>query len=303
MSKYLSQLKTYPYSDVLGWSYSRYDTFTQCKRKYYYEYYRKQEPWADRPKIERLRNLTSVPLEIGVVAHKILQVLLRRLQKTFEPIDERKMLDYALRQTQITCGNKEFEDVYYKVINVIDPETDVFPGLSEALLNFLHSHRMQWVLEEALVSKDDWIVEMSPEHQYGECRIDGMKAYCKVDFMFPVEDEVHILDWKTGKEAYVKHRTQLNGYAGWANCQFGISFDRIKTTVAYLRPSYVEKSMQVNEYDIDDFSATVKSQSHEMYEYCSDPGLNVPKIKDAFAMTPVENFCKTCKYREICDRV
>lgn len=32
-------IQTFKFTSILGWSASRYDTFTQCKRKYYYQYY------------------------------------------------------------------------------------------------------------------------------------------------------------------------------------------------------------------------------------------------------------------------
>jgi hypothetical protein len=120
--------------------------------------------------------------------------------------------------------------------------------------------------------------------------------------MFPIDDDLYILDWKTGKEDYAKHSVQLRGYAGWANFHFGTDFSQIKPTVAYLLPEYREMSVEVTEYDIDDFRSQVKHQTDQMYEYCEIPETNFPLEKDKFEMTHAVNFCKTCKYRELCDR-
>ncbi|HIF68834.1 MAG TPA: hypothetical protein EYQ29_05885 [Candidatus Lambdaproteobacteria bacterium] len=68
-------------------------------------------------------------------------------------------------------------------------------------------------MNDAVRFAADWIIELS---NYGETRINGLKAYCKVDFLVPMEDELHILDWKTGRKDVQKHRRQLIGYAGWA---------------------------------------------------------------------------------------
>jgi len=86
MSEYYSRLRKFEFTDILGWSYSRYNTFQQCKRKYYYEYYRKRDI-ENVAKIAVLRDLTTVPLEIGNISHKLIQALLSRLQKSAGEID------------------------------------------------------------------------------------------------------------------------------------------------------------------------------------------------------------------------
>ena len=302
MSKYLEQLKRYPYTDILGWSYSRYDTFKQCKRKYYYTYYGKYD-LDNFYKINKLKGLTTVPLEIGNVTHKLIQTILRRIRQSFEPIDHDKLYDYAKRQTFIICETKTFEDIYYQKRSQIDVENEIFGPVADALMNLVTSPRMDWMFEEALLSKDDWIIELSDEHKYGECRIDDLKAYCKVDFMFPIDDELHIIDWKTGKPSYAKHATQLRGYAGWAICQFDVPLEQVKTTVAHLLPEYTENELTFNEYDLEQFVSDVRSQTDEMYSYCEVFETNKPKRKDEFPMTQHVNFCKTCQFRELCDRV
>jgi hypothetical protein len=120
--------------------------------------------------------------------------------------------------------------------------------------------------------------------------------------LFPLGGELHIIDWKTGKEDYVKHSTQLKGYAGWANFQFEADYSKIRPTVAYLLPDYKENSIQLNEFDIDDFSGQIRTQTEDMYQYCAERKLNTPHPKENFRMTPVENYCKGCKYRELCER-
>ncbi|MEO8572811.1 MAG: PD-(D/E)XK nuclease family protein [Pyrinomonadaceae bacterium] len=301
MSKYYNRLRKFEFTDILGWSYSRYNTFQQCKRKYYYEYYRKRDI-ENVGKIAALKDLTSVPLEIGNISHKLIQALLNRLQKTADEIDREKFYDYARRTTHDICAEKNFEDIYYGKRDHIDLDIEIFQPVMVAMRNFLESERLQWLFEEALVAKDDWIIEFEDNNKYGECRIDNHKAYCKVDFLFPVDDRLHIIDWKTGKEDYAKHSVQLRGYAGWANCQFGTDLSNITTTVAHLLPEYKETSVVLTEYDIDDFAMRVREQTDAMHEYCEVPELNIPFPKEKFEMTPLVNFCKTCKYRELCDR-
>ena len=301
MSIYADKLQRFDRTSILGWSNTRFDTFGQCKRKYFYQYYGKHDVEHDLRKINLLKELTTVPLEVGNISHKVIQRLLKRLQKTDAPINLEQFYSYVEQETLAICSQKNFEEIHYKKRDSIDFKLEVFPLVSKAMDNFLQSDRMQWLLEEALAYKDDWLIEFGDDY-YGECRIDDLKSYCKVDFMFPIEDELHILDWKTGKEHYAKYSTQLHGYAGWANFHFGKEYSKIKTTIAYLLPEYKEKSVEITEFHIDDFTEHVRSQTDEMYKYCSEPEFNIPLAKDVFKMTPVVNFCKYCKFRELCDR-
>jgi CRISPR/Cas system-associated exonuclease Cas4 (RecB family) len=286
------QLKRkFEYTDVLGWSFSRYSTFSICKRKYYFEYYRKWD-LENLAKINLLRNLTTVPLEIGNTSHKLIQKILERLQKRSERIDHDVFIDFARRFAFGIFRSKRFEDVYYGLADEIDFENQIFGNVSMALTNFLSSERFQWLLEEALDTKEDWLIPSDDplDQDYGECRIDKQKAYCKVDFLFPIGEELHIIDWKTGKQDYAKHSSQLAGYVGWANFHFDKEYGLIKPAVAYLLPVYSENAVPINEYDIENFSDRIRRETAQMYEFCEDPTRNI-------------KLCGFCKYRELCDRV
>lgn len=301
MSTYKEKLRRFEFTDVLGWSYTRFSTFEECKRKYFYEYYRKHDI-ENRPRIDFLRQLTTVPLEVGNVSHKLINRLLQRLQKTSEEIDLEKFFEYAERRTKEICEEKTFEESYFQKRDRDDIKLEVFQKVASAMENFLKSDRLQWLFEEASASKEDWFVEHEDAKNFGECRLDNWKAFCKVDFMFPIGDELHIIDWKTGKPDYSKHSIQLKGYAGWANFQFGTDVSMIRPTVAYLLPEYSENSVTLNMYDIDEFADLIRSQTEQMYQFCEIPETNFPLPKEAFAMTPHLGFCKFCKYRELCDR-
>ena len=282
----------------MGWSHSRYATFSKCKRQYYYQYYRKYD-LENVVKIAVLSKLTSIPLEIGNISHKLIKTLLTRLRKTADEIDRTRFFEYAERRAKDIFRTQIFQEVYYKEKNRVDFEREIFPHVAAAMENLLNSERLGWRFEEALVEKHDWLIE--PEG-FGECRIDDMKAYCKVDFLFPIGDEIHVIDWKTGKKHEGKHGEQLRGYAAWVKYHYEKDWSQIKPTVAYLLPVYEENSIAINEYDIEDFSEKIRRETESMYEYCIEPELNVPKEKEAFPMTENEGLCKYCNFRELCDR-
>lgn len=291
-------IKHYLYSDILGWSVSRYETFTACKRRYYYQYYAKYDPTVSRDKIERLKNLTSVPLEIGNIVHKTISQFLKRLIKSTKEINRSKFQKFYERKTQIICEEKAFAEVHYGQMQSISKE-DLLAEVSEALDSFLESDRRKWVSEVAIRGKNDWVIEPPG---FGESRIDNMKVFCKVDFLFVVDKDVFILDWKTGREDERKHEKQLLGYCTWANKEHGVAEDRIEAIIAYLRPSYTEKTFKPQPNDIVGFVETIRSETNKMLEFCNNPEDNVPRQKDEFPMTEIHALCRFCNFRELCSR-
>jgi len=292
-------IRKFEYTSILGWSASRYDTFSRCKRQYFYQYYSSYDPEYEPLKINTLKGLTTVPLEIGSIAHEVISVLLKRLKKTTEPIDRDRFLRYVEKQTLEIAENREFAEVYYGQTDKVDAETEILPKVRSALVNLIESDRLQWLMNEALEKKEEWIIE--PEG-YGECRIDGEKAYCKVDFLFPVGDEVHIFDWKTGKRSDDKHLRQMRGYATWAHFHLGVDYSKIRTTVAYLFPEYDERPIESNEFEIEAFADVIREETEEMYEFCTDVEGNKPLPKVEFEMTDNLKICSWCNFRELCER-
>ncbi len=301
-------IRKFEFTSILGWSVSRFDIFTVCKRQYWYNYYGKFDLEIDAMTINALKNLTSVPLEIGNVTHKVIKTLLDRIKKTTQPIDAERFIDYVNRTTLDITARKKFSEIYYREKDDIDASAEILPAVVDAANNLLGSDRFKWLQSEARERSDEWIVD--PEG-YGECRIDNLKAYCKVDFLFPVGDELVIIDWKTGKESKPapnrhhddhKHARQMLGYVIWAHFQFEHDIAKIRPIVAYLLPTYRERTFSKNEFDIQDFTDTIRSETEQMYEYCRDVDENFPKSKEEFPMTTNMMICKFCNFRELCGR-
>ncbi len=292
-------MKSFEFTSILGWSNSRYDTFKTCRRQYFYQYYYKWDTEHAREKIARLRSMVSVPLQIGTVAHTCISTLLRRLLKEpRQPIDIQRLSDFARRKLTEQHRRSDYAEIYYGTKTHIDEE-EMTASVITAVRNLIGSDRFQWLKQHASTASEAWVID--PEG-YGETRVEGLKAYCKVDFLIPAEGRLHILDWKTGKEREDKHGVQMRGYAAWASYHYDTQLHNITPTVAYLLPDYREKTVALNEYDMQDFASFVREQTHEMYALCSDPADNVPLTKDRFPLTQIESICRYCNFREPCNR-
>ena len=289
-------LKRFEYTSLLGWSASRYDMFKLCKRQYYYNYYAKYDKEFPLDKLKYLKNLTSIALETGTIVHDVHETLFKRLQKSDEEIDQERFFKYAFDLTEKNCSSKSFIEVYYKEIVKVNSD-ELYDKVKLCLINLLGSDRFAWILNKAIESKNNWIIEPPG---YGETRINGLKAYCKVDFLYPIHDEVFIIDWKTGKQDEEKHRKQLIGYTVWASYHLGIAPSKINPIVSYLFPNYDEVKVRFTEEDIKDFSDKLLEETNEMYQYCSNINENIPIEKSLFSKTSNEKICAYCNYKELC---
>lgn len=290
------KIKQFPYTPILGWSNSRYELFSICKRKYFYHYYNKYDPDVPRREILQYRELSTIPLEIGGIVHEVIEALLNRLKQSDEAIDRHKLLEYAERMIINRIQNQQFEEVVYGELEQVS-EADLNPGIHESLVNLLESPRFLWLLDLAREHAIDWVIDPPG---FGETRLDDLKAYFKVDFLFPLKDGYHIIDWKTGKADQERHRKQLMGYSTWACYHFEVSPDQVWPHIVYLRPAFDEVEETFNHEDLAHFAVQVRAETQEMYEYCRDVQANIPIDKEEFAQVDNDRICEYCNFRGIC---
>jgi len=289
-------IEKFNYTPILGWSLSRYETFKMCPRQYFYGYYPKFDPEYSEYKIKELKSLTSIPLAIGIITHDVIAALLGRLLKSESTVDRKRFLGFAEKELEKYCKQNKFSEVYYEEIKEINKK-DLLSSIKKNLENLLNSKRFKWIKEKAVKNKHKWIIEPPG---YGEFRLDGMKTYCKVDFLFPFEEKTYIIDWKTGKEDRKKHDKQLMGYVCWASYHFKNKPEQYLAISAYLDPTYREKELQFKNYQVENFIHTVQKETEEMHKFCEDVSENIPIPKENFKKTTNEKICNYCNFREIC---
>lgn len=292
----MRSIKRFRFTPILGWSATRYETFSICKRKYFYQYYSKYDQEIEVRLIQQLKGLSSIPLAIGSAVHTVIQVLLSRLMRTSQDIDREQFFDFAHRRTKHRAESETFHEVFYGEQETVTVE-DLYPKVQVCLDNLLKSDRYQWLVDEAAATSEEWVIEPPG---YGETRLDGLKAYFKVDFLFPVGDHYHILDWKTGKQDPEKHRKQLVGYSAWASYHYEVEAEQVVPTIAYLHPQYEEVEEVFNAFDLEHFAIQVRAETDEMREYCLDVEQNIPLAKEQFPLVDDPRICVHCEFRGLC---
>jgi hypothetical protein len=285
-----------PYTPNLGWSHSRYETFSSCKRKYFYQYYPKFDREFEPKKIQELKQLSSAPLVVGDIVHKAIEAILNRLQKSEDAIDRERLDGWISDAIAKEVRSKNFMEVYYGQVSEVDVD-EMKEKATLCVNNFVDSDRFKWVMSEGVKFKKAWIIEPPG---FGETVIEGSKAYAKFDFMHRGEDEILIFDWKTGKEDNEKYLNQLRAYSFWASYHLQVDPHKITPVIAYLYPEYSEVECSFDEAAYHEFATTVRAQIDEMKGYCSDPQENIPKDKEQFPKRTFSNFCNYCNYKELC---
>jgi CRISPR/Cas system-associated exonuclease Cas4 (RecB family) len=292
------KLKRFEFMPILGWSASRYDIFSGCKGEYFYEYYGKYDPVHSRQKIDRLKYLTSVPLETGNIVHDVIKAVLQRLRRSEADLDAERFRQFVKSMTEEQCRTKTFLEVHYKEVERIGSE-DILPKIERCVGSFLSSPRYDWIRKAAIPTRDQWIIEPPG---YGEARIDGLKVYCKIDFLFPAENRIVIVDWKTGKEDEDKHTKQLTGYTAWAAYHLDRCAADVTPVVAYLQPEYREVGIPPTDADLFAFRERIERETKEMYAFCRDIEENLPLDKSSFPATMNLGICRFCNFQELCER-
>jgi hypothetical protein len=287
--------QSFDFTPRLGWSISRYEIFDKCKRQYFYTYYGKYAPALPFYKITQLKELTSVPLEIGTIVHDVIEAFLRRLQISDSDIDENRFFLFARQKAEERFAKKTFLEKYYSLPNYMQFE-EAFAKITKCLKNFISSSCYNWIFMKAMTNKNDWLIEPPG---FGETRLNGIKAYCKMDFLFPVDDVVYILDWKTGGKDVYKHSNQLIGYAAAANNNFNFPIERIFPKIIYLFPEFEEYELTIKD-PLAPFFEKVKMQTDAMSAFCIDTEKNIPLPIDSFPMTPSSHVCSYCNFQELC---
>jgi hypothetical protein len=291
-------LKKYPFSSILGWSASRYDSLNYCKRRYFYNYYSKYDREHGKDLISKLRAMPNLALETGSIAHDIIARIIKKIAASKKPVSTDHIEQAVRKMAQESLSSKAMMEVYYGERPNIATEELTEPVLS-AITHLLDSERYQWILQMSNEPDASWIIE--PEG-YGETRIGGLKAYCKVDFLVYDGDTVHVLDWKTGKKDPNKYIRQMTGYSLFASEALSMPAEKIITSLAFLKDGYHEETLQLGDGDLKSFTNQVKNETEEMYQLTIDLEHNIPKGISEFPMTESTSRCAYCEFRQLCKR-
>jgi len=280
-----------------SWSVSRHDTFSSCRRRYFYSYYLAQ----DDPEVQRLKKLSALPLWAGSVVHEVIEDILKTRDTLPSETEQQAIIHAAVHQRLLgdwrdseaaSLRFRLFEHEYATPVDAEDKKI-VVGTVMRSLRNFFRSP----VLQEALaVGRSQWLtIEDLVSFEVG-----GVPVFLRMDLAFrDRQGRAVIVDWKTGRGEGRFNEIQLAGYALYAARQGWVARpEEIQTELAYLAiPRYVRRS--VDGRKLEHARAFIEKSAGRMKALLLDPLLNLGRLED-FPMIDRPQVCRRCNFRRLC---
>ena len=330
----MNDLSNDEFRNVFSWSNSRHNAFNDCKRKYYFQYYGFWDGWEnDAPErvktIYRLKKLNSRHTWKGTIIHEAIAFLLKSLFEN-ETLDIEEFKEAVVNKMRdqyrsSNSGNYKTDpknnfgllEHYYE--EEIDDKT--WQLLRDDVIRSIDNFRGSkfWEKAQSLPQDDCLSLEGDlkgseniwknissdlntwknlPSGKPDTFSVGGIKVWVKLDFAYPEEDSVQIIDWKSGNSKKEPDPTQLNIYGYYASKVWGVTEEKVQLTAYNVN--------QDEQYDRT-FSKEQKQVTREkilnsvdtMKEMLADKDANQAEEKD-FPKVDNDNFCRHCRFRQVC---
>ncbi len=280
-----------------SWSVSRHDTFTTCKRRYYYAYYAAQ----DDPEIYRLKKLSALPLWAGSTVHDAIERVLKSRDQVPSPIEQEALVRAVIHSQMVTdwrdstSGSLRFRLFEHEYDTPVQQEDKkiVVTTVVRALRHFFRSDTLR---EAYAAGREQWLsVEDLVAYELGSTNV-----FVRMDMAFRNRaGEVVIVDWKTGRTEGRFSHAQLAGYALYAHRQGWVSKpEELRTELAYLAmPRFVRR--QVDARLLEDARRFIERSVAAMKALLIDPVANRARLED-FPMIDRPQTCRRCNFRRLC---
>jgi hypothetical protein len=280
-----------------SWSVSRHDSFSTCRRRYFYSYYASQED----PEVHRLKKLSALPLWAGSVVHETIEAFLKERDTAPTDVEAEAIVRGAVHGRMLSdwkdseAGSlrfRLFEHEYQAPVEAEDKKI-VVGIVMRSLRNFFKSPtlaaavaagRERWLTVEDLVSFE----------------VEGVTVFLRMDLAYrDAEGRVVIVDWKTGRGEGRFNEVQMAGYALYAAHQgWAASPGEIVTELAYLAiPRYVRRSIDASR--LEQAREFIVKSAGTMKALLLDPFQNLARLED-FPMIERPYICRRCNFRRLC---
>jgi hypothetical protein len=282
---------------TFSWSASRHDTFSTCRRRYYYSYYLAEED----AEVKRLKRLSALPIWGGSVVHETIEGLLKSRDSipsrteqeaiVHATVHERMVADW--RESESSSTHFRLFEHEYDVPVPQDDKRFLVDVVRRSLRNFFGSD----VAREAYAAgRATWLTI----EKLDSFRVDDVLVYVRMDFAFRSGDgRVVIVDWKTGRAEGRFNDTQLGGYALYATEQGWVeSPEQIDTELAFLAIPRFRRTA-VGASRIESARRFILESAASMRALLVDPAANTARIED-FPMIDRPQVCRRCNFRRLC---
>ncbi len=299
-------------ANELTWSVSRDGLFRQCRRAYYYQYYGSWGGWesdasARTRQLYILKNLTSLPMWAGSIVHDTIAQALKRHAQTNEGVAAGALLARArmmLRQGWIEAVGREwqkspkktnlFELYYGNGKNLPEAATE---EVKDKVYGCLQAFADSATLREILATP---YLNWKPVDTLASFQLEGLKVWVAVDFAYTdPENQLRIIDWKTGGEQRESLEVQLACYALYASEEWYTPLDKVRLLGVFLKDNARVSEYPVHADTLVNARSYILESSAAMRGLLRNPAANVAAEED-FPCCENERVCRRCNFREVC---
>lgn len=301
--------------NTFTWSVSRSQLFRSCQRAYYYSYYGSWGGWdanaSERTKkIYLLKNIKNLILWAGSIVHDTIKNALEYYQQ-YEKMPSVEELQNHARTRMRSDWRDAIDKIwlqYPKKANIFElyygngrtlpkEQTDAIKQrIFDALENFYHSPAVKHILA---TPTDKWLTVDTLD----SFLIDDCKVWCAIDFAYRDENnEIQIIDWKTGSENRLSLRQQLGCYGLYSLEKWSVPLEQLHASGVFLNDGGRSST-----YPLDaELMISVKDQIlcsiRAMKAKLNDVEANTAD-EDNFDFATDEYACEACPFREVCPRI
>jgi CRISPR/Cas system-associated exonuclease Cas4 (RecB family) len=292
---------------------SRDRLFRTCQRAYFYNYYGAWGGWKeDAPartrKLYILKNMKSLPMWAGSIIHDVIANALQRKTANNEDIVTQKLQSEArqqLREGWREAVNRRWEqypkannlhELYYGNQKTLPKEkTDrTKQRIYDCLAAFAESSLLKQILKAPYI-------QWKPIDELDAFTMENdLKVWCAIDFAYTASDNnLRIIDWKTGAEKQEELKLQLACYSLYAEQKWFTPIEHQRAAGVFLN-----ENARISPYNIDaaaliEVKNTILESAEMMKAKLTDPEHNKAE-EENFALCNNPSTCRNCNFKEVC---
>ena len=294
-----------------SWSKSRDETLRSCPRRYWYHYYGSWGGWdwqADSRtrEIYVLKQLHNRFTWIGVQVHRVLEELLLQLRKSIslpsnqvvaERLQNKLRQDYRdSRAAKYRLHPKRFKGLVEHEYQLPVDDDEWRSLATQAQTCIRNFYQLPLLNQLKILDSSEWL-ELEELNFF---QIEGCKIWVSLDACYRNDDQIILLDWKTGKFNEADYSLQMAIYALYAGEKWGIQPNQV-----FLKEIFLS-SGNTREYggkalDLVGVQNYVKESIQQMKSLLIQPEQNLAQEND-FAFTDDATQCAQCNFRKLCPK-
>lgn len=338
MTYYPKNKRTFTFNVPFSASFTKFQQFAECERKYALNTYGSWDTGAaalginidDQNEIKRLKKINTLDTILGTAVHEVMAYTARKkrqgtlevgkctnenilvgIKKKYENMKDKaaKATEDALKGMVLAGEEKLLSELYFDTEDPKNQQKEyqekqikIMDKLNQIVEGICNSE----IYNELL--SNDTEVKLIEVESYPNIKLFNTIIYANIDLAYEFQQSKNaiVIDWKTGTPEHKKERNQLVLYALFLAEKF-YNGDYSKLSNAFYVNEYLAVGKRythiVLEEDINEFKEFLKCNIDILRSKLKYPDKNIPFNINEFKKTEKNSICKYCEMRKVCKRI